>query len=189
MRRVLVSVGFLCISLFASRVSAITLAEVGGLDALIAQATQGSEQLPNSGSGSEESWVESVLLALYGISGGLDYSQIAGSVSGGASGNWQEVTGDSASQNLWAYDFGANLSGYTGWFLIKTGNNITGYTHFLYENLTEAQYAVINLNLFGPTAEITKISHIGILPEPAFLSFLAVGLLVVGATSRKRFRR
>ncbi len=100
-------------------VSAIPIATVGMKDTKIAQTS-----LANSGAGTEETWVESIL----GVP--VTYTQLSGSVSDDS--NWEAVTGGAAG------DFAFNLGAAPTHFLVKVGGGGgtgTSNTHFLYNNL------------------------------------------------------
>ena len=173
--------------LVSTNASAIPLATVGQVDEFIQSAPW------NSGAGNEQTWVA---LAL-GVNS-ADYTQLQGS----GSSVWQPVTGGPAGTNLYAIDFGA-FGFLPAYFLVKTGNlAATNDDHFLYRNLSEARYGIIDLNDFGDdlTIEVGKISHAGVaggttlqaptpapMPEPTTLLLLGSGLALVARQVRRRW--
>src|SRR5262245_44038554 len=115
--------------LVASNASAIPLATVGVVDEFIRSAQW------NSGAGSEQTWVALSL----GVNS-VAYTQLQGS---GPS-VWQPVTDGPAGTNLYAIDFGS-FGFLPAYFLVKTGNlQVTSDDHFLYRNLGQARYGVID---------------------------------------------
>jgi len=159
----------------ATSASAVPISTVGTIDTLIGHTT-----LKNSGSATEESWVESLL--------GTDitYSQLSGS-SGSA---WQAVTGGSAGD--YAFDFGADSNAL--YYLVKVGGGggtNTIDTHFLLGNNDSLQWGYVNLSMFGSGVSLTNIgviSHVGTtsVPEPATLTLFGAGLAVAGLMRRRR---
>ena len=101
-----------------------------------------------------------------------------------------EVANEVDGSNLWAIDFSAFGITDPVVFLVKVGNAV--YEHYLYENLDNTRYGVIDLNDIAAAngkVTITSISQTGTVapvPEPAsgFLVLLAVGGL---AAARRRF--
>jgi len=157
----------------------IPLSSVGSIDTLIAQTTLG-----NSGSGTESGWIEGVLGTTID-----NYTQTQVTAS-----DWQKV--DDAPLGTFAFELGSPLD----FYLIKIGNNSgASSTHFLFQNIGDLNWAVVNLGLMGFNTKnienIGKFSHIGSgpatsVPEPASLGLLGMGLVgvAVGARRRKRAR-
>jgi len=133
---------------FAVSAYAIPAATVGGLDSIYAQTT-----LPNSGEATEEAWVSGVL----GFTVDLQYKLDAGL-------SWQEVDG---TDDWWAQE----LNNSPEWFLLKLGTGSSGAdTHYLYENMSELNYAVIDFSVLndaavGLTFNIGRISHVSVFCE------------------------
>jgi hypothetical protein len=189
LKRVLSAGTFALSLLAASTASAIPIADVGAVDTFVAGA-----DLANSGTATEKAWIAGVL----GMNvNSFTYSQQAGS--GAAA--WVPVTGGAAGTNLYAFDFQAFGVSNPAFFLIKTGNlQVTAYDHFLYQNLSQLRYAVIDLNNFSDNLSILvgKISHVGTVggstppetpvPEPATLLLLGSGLALLARQLRRKAR-
>jgi len=156
----------------ASAVS-MTFEEVGSnLDFLTA-----STNLGDSGEATELAWVNSVLGGGYTFDAKDD----------GLGGEWFDIT-DYA--GYWAHA----LTTEPAYFLVKTGS-IDGNpnTHFLYENLTSLEWAVIDLAGLGITdlSNIDKISHISEfggtpVPEPATMLLFGTGLAGLAGSLLRR---
>jgi len=160
----------------SSVVMAIPYTDVGSVDTFIASA-----KLANSGDGTVESWVESVL-------GDVDLT-FSGDDKIDGYASWQAVSGDPAGTDLWALEFDEAYD----YFIVKTGNlKVTDHTTFLYRNLGEMLYGVIDLKNFGADFEIKlgKISHTNpysapaSVPEPGSLGLLMAGALGLVAARR-----
>lgn len=165
--------GLLILGLISSA-QALTLADVGAVDEIIAQT-----ELGNSGDEAELNWVNTVL------NGGYDLIFKENTVGT----DWTDIT-DMESV------FALALDDSPAYFLIKTGGN-TGNSnqYFLFENADSIDWAVINLEEMGFTyrniENIGKVSHIDgfnqPVPEPATMFLLGSGL--IGLVSfRKRNR-
>lgn len=147
-----------------SSVQALTLADVGAVDVIIAQT-----ELANSGDATELNWVNTVL------NGGYDLIFKENTVGT----DWTDITDMDAV-------FALALDDSPAYFLIKTGANTGNSNHYyLFENKDSIDWAVINLNDMGFTARnienIGKVSHIDgfnqPVPEPATMFLLGSGLI------------
>lgn len=178
MNKVVKLLAAMALSTFPASVFAVPIATVGSYDTQIASAT-----LDNSGEGTEEIWIESVL--------GTDitYTQLSDIVSEGV--NWEAVDGGVLGD--YAFDFGSGIE--SAYFLVKVGGGSgtgTDDTHFLYENISIMQWGYISLADFGDVSltDIAVISHAGItggtsVPEPGMVGLLVIGILGMVITRRK----
>jgi hypothetical protein len=144
------------------------------------------EKLKNSGENQEKKWVVDVL--------GIDIDfKIKNEINGES---WIQVD-----QKGYKYIYAFYIPEKPEYFLIKTGNNKNDnsgidLTHFLFENKSGFDWAVINLKMFGADytiKNIGKLSHlveydVVSMPEPSallLLSFGLIGLSFVARRSRK----
>lgn len=161
---------------FSGSVSALSLSDVGGIDDLIAATT-----LPDSGEDTETDWVNLEL--------GGNYAMTFKDEQGDEGWNWEAITD---MPGVFAYDMGEDPA----YFLIKIGKNAgTPYTHFLFSNVDDTNYAVIDFMAMEINAKnimnIEKVSHIGgfnqPVPEPATMFLLGSGLF--GLAMRRRSKK
>jgi hypothetical protein len=181
-------VPFASVALLAASSSAfaIPISTVGSADTLVDWTS-----LSKSSDAAERGFIADYL----GVSAqSLTYTHLSSGASSGESGAWQSVDGDSS---LFAFNFGSVTPLY---FLIKTGSGLglpgeTGtFTHFLFQNVGELSYGVLDLDLFSRTQgniEIGMVSHVSTtgttnVPEPATLTLFGAALAALGFARRRK---
>ena len=166
----------LALSLVGMSVSAIPMGTVGAEDPLIGSGEQGEPGGPDSsGDADELEWVNMFLEPDVTYDSKLS----AGSYS------FELVDGTA---DTYAFLFALTIPEY---FMVKTGNNKgTDDTHFLFQNIANLNYGVVDLSDLG-IDNIGKFSHIGEfspgeVPEPGILGLLGIGLLGMMLARRRR---
>lgn len=150
---------------------AIPMATVGGIDTFLS-----ATSLKNSSDALEMSWAETIV--------GFDVT-LEGKIEGNS--GWISVDGTTGVYAL-------ALTGNPAYYLVKTGKNGSGYSPhsvFLFENVANLSWAVVDLNEVG-IKEIGKVSHTNqfnsgtaSVPEPSTILLLGSGLLGLGWYGRK----
>jgi hypothetical protein len=187
------AIGMLSLAVYSSS-HALTLADVGAVDTLIVYANV------NSGDGSELDWVNHVL---FGNDSKLYYTTMKKVDTADLPADpapWQSVDDGQPDTRLYAYDFQTYAPEY---FFIKVGqegNSIKSddpgifYDHFLYKNIGNLNWGVVELNLSAGMVDISgvgKISHTAEfggspVPEPATVLLFGSGLMGLAGILRKR---
>ena len=175
--------GIILFSCLAMPANAITMAQVGSVDNFL-----GSVTLSNSGSSTEESWVSSIV----GYAAQIDYRGSYNISSG-----WELVDGP---EGYWAHSLVTNPA----YYLLKLGVGKSGAdTHYLFENLVELNWAVIDFSqMLAGQQELRfnfgRISHLSEfdgtdkpptdLSEPGSLALLMIGFGLLGLIIARKSR-
>jgi hypothetical protein len=169
--------GFLLLVCLATPAHAISIATVGSVDKFL-----DSARLSNSGNG-QASWVSGVLGFAATIS--FNNDPVASSA-------WELVNG---SADHWAYSLATDPAHY----VLKLGVGNSGAdTHYLYKNLAELSWAVIDLSEmllgqqvdfnFGRVSHIDEIDGSVQLSEPGSFGLLILGFGLLFWLMAGRFR-
>ena len=176
-RAFLVSLVFCSFLVFVNSASAFFVdvnsesINVGSKDSLVASAF-----LANSGDNTELGWAQTVL-GDTGITLDIKYTNQ------NELGNWNWIETNEA--GIWAL----NLLVSPEYFYIKTGVKRNEINHFLFQNNSSLDWAVVDLDDLNITNE-GKISHLGELngtqvPEPTTALLIGLGLVGIAGVRRK----
>jgi hypothetical protein len=163
---------------------AIPIGNVGAIDTFLSTASLG-----NSSEATESAWVASKL----GVASfTFEYKNNNAT-------SWENVTG-TAQNDIWAMGLFAD----PGYYLLKLGTGNNGDTHYLFENVGELSWAVIDLSEIlagqGSSFNFGRVSHISEFdssnvalitnPEPATIALLGIGIVgIAGAEVRRRRKK
>ncbi len=183
MRKLLPVILVVVIFAFAGSASAYTVSvstDVGGLDSYSAKTN-----LSNNGENAERSWVAGVL--------GDSSVTFVDKLEDISDASWKVAFENT---NVYALSLGS-FPLYYDYFLVKLGNNNTGFTDYLFQNNAELSWAVLDLTTgLAIGNDIDNISHISLfnvdstpVPEPSTLLMLGAGLLGLGMYGRRRVQK
>ena len=175
--------GIILFSCLAMPANAITMAQLGAVDNFL-----GSVTLSKSGTSTEESWVSSVV----GYAARIDYR---GNYN--ISHGWELVDGP---EGYWASSLITNPA----YYVLKLGVGNSGAdTHYLFENLVELDWAVVDFSLMLAGQQdlrfnFGRISHLSEfdgtdkpptdLSEPGSLALLMIGFGLLGSIIARKSR-
>lgn len=174
------ALGCICALGVVTPASAIPIAVVGSVDTFLA-----STVILGNGKATEEAWVSGIL----GFAVTINYKNDTTAGTG-----WELVDGTS---DHWAHALVTDPAHY----LMKLGVGNSGVdTHYLFENIADLSWAVINLSVAlagqsGLDFNFGRVSHIGELgggsvdlSEPSVLGLLIVGLALFSVLNCGRKR-
>ena len=179
-KRFIYAVTFLVAGLFAASNSwGLSISDVGAIDEFV-----GSTTISNSGNRAELGWIQSIL--------GAD-ATIEEKYDSGAS-EWMLLDGE--------FDvYAAELASEPEYYFLKLGTGGTSLdSHYLFRNIGDLSYAVVDFSAAGIDMSISKvnvgrISHVGeiyasVMPvsEPSSIILLSLGLVAL-VVSRRRTAR
>lgn len=181
--------GFISLTMMMSAESVMALylsdgTDVGGIDRIFTDASGdfAMTNLGNSSEAEELAWVNEVL----GLTGDAIFTTFV--KDDDLNGDWKGVE-----DGVFAYSLSVSTS--PEYFLIKAGNiKETNFDHFLFENKTGYDWAVVELNDMGITdiKNVSKLSHLdqfgtaAPVPEPATILLFGTGLIGIAGFSRKK---
>ena len=177
MKKVFLGVAIIGAISMSSQAFALTITDVGGEDKFI-----GSTKLSSSGDAVELAWVRDTL---------SDQTITFSDKYDSDGSDWQLIDGET---DVYA----ASLTFDPEYYLIKLGNGGANIdSHFLFENIGDLSYAVVDFSDAGIDFSITKlnidrISHVGefgsttVVPEPANLALFGLGIAALGFSRKKQ---
>lgn len=186
-------------AIFPATSNALTIGQVGGFDQFL-----GSTTLASSGNAVETAWVASVLnVAITDVT--MTFKEELGDD------NWtlaSDSTSLAASGDTLADDyyfdlsFGGTNTDYAEYFMLKLGNGgVPGMdTHYLYKNLEQLNYALVDFSAASPAfsnfgvgrINVGRISHTDgfdtnttPVSEPSILGLMGLGMIGLGLSRRR----
>ena len=97
---------------------------------------------------------------------------------------WVESDTD---ETVIAYDFATYFGFVPDYYLLKLGNGVvSGDSSFIFENVSNLDFAVVDLDAFGEKVDMYAISHVTVpVPEPSTMLLLGSGLVGLALYGRK----
>ncbi len=177
----------ICSLVVVNNASSLTIAagniDVGNQDFIVAE---GSTKLINSSLITETTWVNEVLNGNYTLN--YKFEEFTTNIFE----KWYGVSNSNGLNGLAAYE----LHTAPEYFILKIGNGVgyEGDTHFLFDNTTSMNWAVVDPNTFTnvtlcSVSHVSEFTTVAPVPEPSTLLLLGSGLAMSAFIGRRKIKK